>query len=235
MLEMLVIENNHDYAKEKINYVISKFSEIRLNNIATTYNEVLTILNNKHIDIILMCIKSINYEIKKIIELFYKDKMYQYTNSIIILSKQKIKIFNTYINTINKLEILSNKIENIIKVHNYKSSNIQSLNLKIHQELNYLNFNFSYKGTQYLSEVIYIIISRGKFEDFELKNDVYSILSKKYNKSYSNIKFNINYAIENMYYECNEKKLSQYLRYKVTHKPRTKDIICSIIKNLNKI
>lgn len=96
-------------------------------------------------------------------------------------------------------------------------------------ELRKIEYNFSYIGTKYLIEVICIIITN-KITEYDLQNDIYPILSKKYNTSVYNIKSDIRNATDKMYYDCEEKKLTEYMGHFL--KPTVKKVINSILKRL---
>ena len=105
----------------------------------------------------------------------------------------------------------------------------------IKDELKYLGYNPKYYGTKYLIDVIYILFkSNDEYYDDNLKKTVYPIIAKKYKRSVLNIKCNIINATDIMVYECEEKKLIQYLGYYEYVKPGPKKIIEAILNKLRK-
>ncbi len=103
---------------------------------------------------------------------------------------------------------------------------------KIKQELTKLNYNFSYKGTTYLIETIYILYLLDIDCDCILEKDIYPIVAQKFECSTNNIKCNITNSTDKMCYDCDEKKLLKYLGDYKFSKPGPKRIVFAI---LNKI
>ena len=50
MIRTLIIENDLNYSKNILNYIINKFENLQLIYIATTYQESIEIISNSHID-----------------------------------------------------------------------------------------------------------------------------------------------------------------------------------------
>lgn len=102
---------------------------------------------------------------------------------------------------------------------------------KIEQELKKLKYNFSYKGTRYLTYTIYIIYKTHKDSECDLKYEVYPIVAEKYETSVNNVKCNIRNATDKMYYDCEQDILSKYIG--CLEKVTTKMVIKSVLKRLN--
>ncbi len=117
-------------------------------------------------------------------------------------------------------EIIDNKIEE------------ELLKDKIKQELKKLNYNFSYKGTIYLLETIYTLYILDLSSDCNLKKNIYPIVAKKFNSCANNVKCNITNSTDKMCYDCDEKKLLQYLGDYKFLKPGPKRIIFSILNRI---
>lgn len=102
---------------------------------------------------------------------------------------------------------------------------------RISEELLKLNYNFSYVGTRYLAESIYLLyFNLGKGDN--LKNNIYPIIAKKYDKDVNNIKCNIINATKNMYYDCEEKVLIEYFGVYTIVRPTPKMIMKEIIAKI---
>lgn len=112
---------------------------------------------------------------------------------------------------------------------NYK----ENIRNRIIEELQYIDYNLSHKGTQYLIETIYHIIENNYIDIDNLSKEIYPILAKRYNTSVHNIKCNINTATTSMYYECNEDKLKNYFKFCCETKPKTKNVIYTILNKLS--
>lgn len=127
-----------------------------------------------------------------------------------------------------------------MKKYENKKNNDFLLKNEIINELEYLGYNISHVGTRYMQDIIYIMIKQNFDITCNIKKDIYPFLYQKYQKSYNNIKANINRATEIMYYECNEDKLKKYFNnICIIEKPTPKYVINSISnkvkqKNLSK-
>lgn len=117
-----------------------------------------------------------------------------------------------------------------------KKSNNQTaekrIKYKIKLELEKLNFNFSYIGTKYLFEAIYILYTLKLYYNFKLEKDIYPIIATKYSTSSHNIKNNIINATDKMYYDCEEEILESYIDEYIFSKPGPKNIIRAILKRI---
>ncbi len=67
---------------------------------------------------------------------------------------------------------------------------------------------------------------------FNLEEDIYPIVARKYNKSMHNIKSNINKANDYMYKVCKKEILRKYFKFFDDTKPTVKNVIYTM---LNKI
>lgn len=127
------------------------------------------------------------------------------------------------------MENIANKKECIIIQKNDREALIKE---KIKQELKKINFNFAHAGTRYLLECIYLIkiIKLENIDNFH--KDIYSKLSIKYNKTTNAIYGNIKQAINEMFYNCNENVLNEYLGYKSIGKPKPKEIMITVLEKI---
>ena len=121
-------------------------------------------------------------------------------------------------------------IEKIIK-----KSEIEIKN-KIENELKKIEYNFSYKGTEYLVEAIYILYNIKKENlaehEYNFELEIYPIIAEKYNTSVNTVKRNIRNATDKMYYDCDEKILKDYLRDFEFSKPGAKRIAFGVLAKL---
>ena len=109
---------------------------------------------------------------------------------------------------------------------------IDKLKSQIQNELNKLNFNFSYSGTRYFGDGIEECYYKGDIYSINLETDIYSILSKKHNKTINSIKSSIFKSILAMYCETTDNKLSDYFGYRIIMKPKTKEVISIILQKI---
>ncbi len=106
---------------------------------------------------------------------------------------------------------------------------------KIQIELEKINFDFSYKGTKLLAETIYeCYIEKVKY-GINLSQEIYPIISKKYGIDANSIKVYIFYSISKMYDIVNKNDLFDFLKYKVLYRPKSKEIIFTVLEKLNQL
>lgn len=98
----------------------------------------------------------------------------------------------------------------ITKTRN-ESCNKNYIKNRINEEIEDLKFNFDHVGTTYTIDAIYLLYCEEKFYKFSLESDVYPIIAKKYGDTTSAIKGAIEYAVDKMCYECDEKTLKNYV------------------------
>lgn len=116
----------------------------------------------------------------------------------------------------------------IVKVLN----NEKIIKNKIIKELVKLNYNFNLSGTGYLIEAIYLLYRLEKYYNFRLEKDVYPVVANMHGDSANNIKFNIVYATDSMFYDCEEEILIEYIGSYEISKPGPKKIIRAVLKRL---
>lgn len=103
---------------------------------------------------------------------------------------------------------------------------------KICDELRKLKYNFSYIGTKYLVEVIYILYVLQKKHNCNFEKEIYPLIEEKYENSANNIKCSIAYATDKMFYDCDEEFLKEYIGEFYYSKPGPKTIAFAIIKRI---
>lgn len=232
MTNILIVEKELNYCIELINIIIQNNRELRLSAIATTASDALNFIKSNWVDIIL-----INAELFAKLDTKYIKNL---NDSIIVLTDSKneklIKNYTFSYTTFNKeddINILNIKINDLI-INAQKPLTNKKLRTIIEKEILYLGYNPAYKGFNYLIETIFILSNLEEYSADNLSKDIYPIVAKKFNTSPSNIKYNIRNATEAMYYDCPESKLSNYLGFDISTKPKTKTIICAIENNIRK-
>lgn len=103
---------------------------------------------------------------------------------------------------------------------------------KICDELRKLKYNFSYIGTRYFVEVIYILYALNKKYNCNFKKEIYPLIEEKYENSVNNIKCSIAYATDKMFYDCDEDFLKEYIGEFYYSKPGPKTIAFAVIKRI---
>lgn len=242
MINVVIIDKSLDYARYLMNFLSSINNNLRILAILTEIEELDNIVLKNGVDIILINDNLADYKIlenNKILKTYLKS-------TIIITDNKKVDIKNLKVYSIiertNDFSIIYKVINDCIvskKNNNYINTELIKENIvikKIENELKYLNVKIAYKGVKYLIEAIYLLYHFEEYYDCNLEKDIYPLIAKKYCKKASNIKSNINYAVNTLYAECEEEKLLNYLNGYSVYKPSPKRIILSIldsVKNTN--
>lgn len=239
MENLLIIEDDIIQSHFMVNYICKEIPNIRLYNIATTGKEALNIINEKKVDIIILDLNLPDMTGIDILNYIDANNIQNFTSSIIIVTgemellrqvKNNKNIF-TYCSKVNGYRTIINDIKKLL-YEKQKNHNNDLVTEQIKNELQKLKFNFSYIGTKYLCDCIKECYDREDIYNINLKSDIYPILAKKYNKTINSIKSCIFKSILIMYYESSEQNLSEYFGYKIITKPKTKDIIFSVIQKI---
>ena len=106
---------------------------------------------------------------------------------------------------------------------------------KICDELKKLKYNFSYIGTRYFVEAIYILYILKKNYNCNFEKEIYPLIENVYENSANNIKCSIAYATDKMFYDCDEEFLKEYIGEFYFFKPGPKTIAFAIVKNIKQI
>lgn len=105
----------------------------------------------------------------------------------------------------------------------------------IKSELKKLNYNFNFIGTKYLIDTIYLLYYLKTYYKFSLEGDIYPVIANKYNEAVGTIKSAIIYATDQMFYDCREKDLINYIHENNVYvdnekfKPGPKKIIQAVL------
>ena len=209
MQNLMIVDNSISNIKEIINNISKKVININIYNISTNADEVINIINNKEVDILLINLNFIGIDVlnfinDNIIDFYEKSIILFYENSKNIKNFPKNILNNKYIfeciNFSNDIKILINLLQKItfLKERVTEENIIKS---RIERELRKLNYNFEHIGTRYIVDAVYIIYLSKEYK-INLNKNVYSVLSKKYNKPINTIKGDITQATKIMYYEC---------------------------------
>lgn len=160
----------------------------------------------------------------------------KYIDSCIVISGEieniqelrKNNIIHTVIDKSTDMKTIITKINNIIEDKLIEDN----INKKVINEILFLGYNFSHKGTKYLIKTIEFLAMH-KFDELDnLEKAIYPIIAKYYNESVHNVKCNINRATTSMYYECEIEKLKKYFCLNTDKKPKIKTIINTIINKI---
>lgn len=238
MTNVLVVEDNFYQSKQIINYLSQRNKELKLYSMVYSGEEALEIIEEQKVDIIILDLKLKGMNGVDVIKEIEYKKIEKYRSSIIVVSGDYSMIrqvynsdyiYRCFLKPFNFNEI-EESIEKIICENNYEmETDVKS---KINKELKKLKFNFTYKGTKYLSECIYQIYKSNESDVDNLSKEFYPIVAEKYNKSVNTIYGNIKQAINAMFFDCEERILKEYFKYSFVVKPKSKEIVYIILNKL---
>lgn len=114
MLNILVVEENINFAKILINKIIQENKQLRLCTFASDEKEVLAAIEREKIDIILLDLQKING--LKILKFLEENKKEEYKKSIILISKETNILKEMYNNSLVYAYVEKfSKIEDVLK------------------------------------------------------------------------------------------------------------------------
>lgn len=238
MINVLIADDNVEYAINLMNYINKKNENIKVYNIAKNGKETLEILNSKNnIDVILLDYNMPIYNGGQVLEQIVNKN--QYNNSFIIISgelessikfRENEMIHSIIYKTIDMDEIIKKINELFIYKETIKQSKM--LKSKITAELLYLGYDISHKGTNYLIKVIEYVALNPNNDLEKLEKNIYPQIATFYNDSVHNIKCRIINATTVMYCNCEMEKLKEYFHLAIDIKPKIKTIINTIVNKI---
>lgn len=242
MVNILIADDNIYYAKTLMNIINNETNkDIKVTHIAVDGKETLDILENNEIDIMLLDLKMPIYDGLYILDKLNQEKLDRYKEFIIVISGETEMLYKLnnqpYVYcSLDKICSISNIIDKINELIENKSNEKRqnTIEKKIVKQLQYLNYNLSHKGTQYLIDAIILIYNSGEYDIFNLKKDIYPIIAKRYNKSIHNIKCDINKANDYMYRVCKKERVKKYFKFFDDSKPTVKNVIYTILNKVIK-
>ena len=214
MLQALAIINGVRFNKKLTNEIRLRNLTINVVALSTTNFETERVLKDFYPDVILLDTKA-----KKFYDVDFFDK---YGHIVVELSYSKYG------------DMFSNKILDTIAMMT-KDSDFERSRRKIAKELEYIGYEFKYKGTHYLLDTIYELYwqNTNTMTD-NLQTGIYPIIAKKYDKTVYNIKSSIGKATDCMYYDCDMDKLVKYFHLSYDTKPTPKQVVFTVINKLSK-
>lgn len=237
MLNVLIADDNVDYAISLMNYINQSNSLVRVCNIAKDGKETIDALNKeKNIDIILLDYKMPIYNGQEILDKI--ENKNRYIDSCIIISGEIDSVINMRKNNLVhsilfktlSMEDIKNRILELVEYKEEIKEN-QDLSKKIQNEVLYLGYDISHKGTKYLIDTVKCVYKNIDNLD-NLEKFVYPEVAKHYKDIPYNIKCRINKATTYMYYNCEINKLKDYFKMDIDIKPKIKTIITMIINKI---
>lgn len=122
---------------------------------------------------------------------------------------------------------------NIIDKNNIiNSEEVKEIKYKIYDELESLKYDFSYIGTEYMAEIIYILYYLDRNFNCNFQKEIYPLLAIKYETSINSIRSAVAFATEKMFFDCVEEYLKEYINDYKFKKPGPKKVAFSVIKKI---
>ena len=236
MFKILIVENNIMQCKYLINYLNNIDINFKVYGIAYTLNEIFDLLLLENFDLILLDANISDKIYNEFFNFLQLKKLIKYKNSIILIID-----YNKNINDINQnlyinnylFKPLSDETFNKTIMNFFIKKNKSIIIDRIKLELQKLHFKLSYKGTQYLISCIYHSLIMNNKLEFNLFTDIFPIVAKEYGKSVDCIYGSIKTTIKNMFYDCDEETLKDYLNYyDIISPPKPKEIIYQILEKI---
>lgn len=238
MYNLLIIGDNVEQIKNMINIIGKNCLNTRIYNISLGGDSIFELLKNCNIDIIILDLDISGTSGKDIIKFIEKQKLYKYLSSIIILSRQNLltkEIKNspylfTYILKNRGIYMLVKNL-NLLTKSKERYSNLNNI---INIELKKLKFDFSHIGTTYLKEVIINLYKLRDHFDGNLKENIYSVIAKKYNKKVNTIYCDVKQAVKSMLLKNDRSFIAEYFNYDYYYNPKINEIIFTILNKILK-
>lgn len=238
MVNVLIADDNISYATNLMNYINMHNSNIRVCNISKNGKETLDVLNSyDNIDVVLLDFKMPIYNADELLCRINNKR--KYLKSFIIITGEfelarNINDNNMVYSIVSKLTsipLIMSKINELI-ISKENENKEKEMKKKIVNELLYLGYDISHKGTLYLIDTInYIQSNPDKYLD-NLKKDVYPIVASHNSESVHNIKCYINRETSEMYLKSESLKIQKYFSYAEDTKPNVKTVINTIINKI---
>lgn len=214
MVHALAIVNGVRFNKKLTNEIRLRNLTINVVALSTTKFETARVLKDFFPDVILL-----DTQAKK----FYDSDFFsKYGGIVVELSYSRSS------------DMFSKEILNNIATIT-KDSDFERSRRKIAKELEYIGYEFKYKGTHYLLDTIYELYWQNTDSMIDnLQSGIYPIIAEKYNKTVYNIKSSIGKATDCMYCDCDMDKLVKYFHLSYDTKPTPKQVVFTVINKLLK-
>lgn len=239
MINLLVVEDNAEYCKNIVNYISQHVSDVKVYSIAFSHEEAISIIDTEIPDIILLDLNLDDLGAYNILNFITENELTRYTDSTLAFSNSSItnsrfensQYINSYFKKPVELKFIASQINRICKERAVINAELFIKN-KIVRELEVLNYNFSYHGSKYLIDAIYVLYTnKDKYYD-NLSKHVYPAVAEKYNKNANTIKCDISQATKMMIYDCDEDVITNYFNLTNFVKPTVKQVIFTVLNKL---
>lgn len=239
MINLLVVEDNAEYCKNIVNYISQHVSDVKVYSMAFSSEEAINIIDTEIPDLILMDLNMDGLGAYNILNYINENELTKYVDSLIVFSNSSItnskfensRYINSYFKKPIELKFIATHIGKLCEERTIINAETFIRNKIVH-ELEVLNYNFSYHGSQYLVEAIYVLYTnKDKFFD-NLSRDVYPAVAEKFNKNANTIKCDISQATKMMIYDCNEDIITSYFNLSRFIKPTVKQVVFTVLNKL---
>ena len=184
MIRTLIVDDNMQYCKHIINYIIAESKNLQISYLATDGEEAMKFLSKQEVELLILDLKLPKISRIEILESLTKIK-HSKNMKVFLLSGDTELLYKaclhpmvvSYANKIEPIQITYNKIQ---KIANEIEKNMNEKNVKVifHKELATLGFNFKYKGTKYLLDsIMYIYLSSNINLLDNLEKYVYKVIA----------------------------------------------------------
>lgn len=240
MLNVLIADDNIDYARNLMYLINSTSANVRVFDITITGQETLEILSKpNNIDIILLDLNMPFLNGLEIINQLSVKYSQKYDNSFIIISGEttlleQMNLLESYMvyKVLSKgmdLNFIVNSINELILTKSFNGK----IRNRISTELCSIGYLLAHNGTQYLIDIIEMAYFRGEYVTNNLSKYAYPIIANRYLQSVNNIKTSIIRATEAMYFNCYEETLLNYFNLNTISKPNIKTIVGTILLKIS--
>ena len=235
MLNLLVINNDPSICKRIVNGMMMYVKNIRTCGISYTVKEAIEIVKKQKIDVIILDYDMPNGVARDFLNYIDENNVDDKMSVILLVNENDSLISNKCIyKIVHKTNELAPIVYAVREISVNNTTFRQSLlKDKIYKELEKLQYNLSYVGTQYMAEAIYELYSKNYiYKGGNLSKNVYPLIAQNHNTTVNNIKCNITAATRSMTERCPKEVMENYLFCEGSEKPKVKEIMYKIINKL---
>ncbi len=237
MLNLLVVNNDPVLCKRLVNGMMMYVKNTRICGISYTVKEAIEIVKKQKINVILLDYDMPNGVARKFLDFIDENNPDNKISVVLLISKDENEKLITN-KCVSKMIHKSNELAPVVYALREISGNNTTFKQsiikdKIYKELEKLQYNFSYIGTQYMAEAIYELYSKNYiYTGGNLSKNVYPTIAENHNTTVNNVKCNITSATRAMTQRCSKEVMEDYLFCDENETPKVKEIMYKIINRL---
>lgn len=233
MFDISIVTNNANRGVYIANSIFTLFHSLRLEQIIYDFDNIHKNLIRYKVDMIIFDV-FFNEQDEKDLLIFLDNQLFQNTDILFITQNTYNINFTNHISFIKSEDRTETYYRNIVEKWFSTKTNMEFESL-VKSELYKLNFNFNYRGTSYIIDILEYLYANQIYDDnINFQKVIYPYLSQKYNRSISSIKTSILNSIENMYCECDSNIFKEYFYTYDDYRIKTKDLIFNILDKIIK-